>query len=160
MTVTPEMKQSKIQEFADLLKQRENAVQKMSFNLDLNSYEQDLINSPYEDWLRISAMLNSAEIQDNIYNDFLENPTHYTILENEIVFDEQWEEKATLKEQERIAKLHITKQDFYLYICKPVGITYEVLLAKIVEVGMQAEWDLCNHVYYGCLLYTSPSPRD
>lgn len=49
------------------------------------------------------------------------------------------------------AKLHITKLDFYNNICKPADISYSALVAKIEELNMTAEWDLCNHVYYGVI---------
>lgn len=49
------------------------------------------------------------------------------------------------------AKLHITKLDFYNNICKPADISYSALVAKIEELNMIAEWDLCNHVYYGVI---------
>ena len=49
------------------------------------------------------------------------------------------------------AKLHITKLDFYNNICKPADISYSSLVAKIEELNMTAEWDLCNHVYYGII---------
>ena len=46
--------------------------------------------------------------------------------------------------------LHMTKQDFFNYVCKPYGITY----AKLGEViasndDLKAAWELCNHVYRG-----------
>lgn len=58
-------------------------------------------------------------------------------------------EKAK-KEAERIAKLHMTKYDFFTYICKPYGITYDALMA-VVESNddIKAAWNLCNHVYRG-----------
>ena len=49
------------------------------------------------------------------------------------------------------AELHITKLDFYNNFCKPAGISYNELVAKIQELDMQAEWELCNHVYYGVI---------
>lgn len=63
----------------------------------------------------------------------------------------KFEEEKELAEQERIAKLHITKRDFYYAFCKPIGITYEQLETKIAELGMDADWDYCNHVYYGVI---------
>ena len=149
--VTPEAKQSKIQEFADLLRQRDNAVQKKGLGLELSEYETDLINSPYQDWLRISTMLETAEIEDSIYDDFLANPTHYKITDGVIVYNSNWETEAQAAELERIGKLHITKQDFYTYICVPANISYDTLKAKIAELNMQPQWELCNHVYYGVI---------
>lgn len=93
-TVQMETKQAKIQEFADLLKQRINAVEKQNLNLDLSEYETALIKSPYKDWLRISTMLKSADIEKNIYNDFLVNPSRYKIVDDIIVYNENWQAEA------------------------------------------------------------------
>jgi len=134
-----------------LLKQRNNAVEKQNLNVDLTEYETALINSPYKDWLRISAMLKSADIEENIYDDFLINPTHYKVDNETIIYNDNWETEAEETEQARISKLHITKRDFYTYLCKPAGIDYDTLKAKIEELGMQADWDLCNNVYYGVI---------
>lgn len=43
------------------------------------------------------------------------------------------------------------KQDFYTYICVPANISYDTLKAKIAELNMQPQWELCNHVYYGVI---------
>ena len=61
------------------------------------------------------------------------------------------EQAEELEEQERIANLHITKLDFYTNLCLPASISYATLSEKISELGMQAQWDLCNHVYYGVI---------
>ena len=96
-------------------------------------------------------MLETAEIDDSIYDDFLAYPTHYKITDGVIVYNENWQEEAQAAELERMGKLHITKQDFYTYICVPAGISYDVLNAKIKELNMQPQWELCNHVYYGVI---------
>ena len=76
----------------------------------------------------------------------LSNEFRFPILDTE-------EYKVAIKNKldEINSMLHITKLDFYENFCKPVGISYKDLLAKIVELDMQAEWDLCNHVYYGVI---------
>ena len=94
-------------------------------------------------------MLETAEIDDSIYDDFLAYSTHYKITDGVIVYNENWQEEAQAAELERIGKLHI--QDFYTYICVPAGISYDTLNAKIAELNMQPQWELCNHVYYGVI---------
>lgn len=49
------------------------------------------------------------------------------------------------------AQLHITKLDFFTYLCQPAGISYNTLIAKVSELGMDAQWNLCNHIYYGVI---------
>lgn len=58
--------------------------------------------------------------------------------------------KAELAEEIRVAKLNMTKLDFYKYVVKPNGIDYEQLKEIIQsDSDMQAEWDLCERVYRG-----------
>lgn len=88
-----------------------------------------------------------------------DTPTKYVY--DEVVLPEEFRfpildvEEYKLAIQEKLnelnAKLHITKLDFYKLFCEPVGITYDALLEKITELNMKAEWELCNHVYYGVI---------
>lgn len=137
-TVTMETKQSKILELSNLISQYDNG-------------ERENINSSeYPQWQVISDMLKRAEISEDIYSDFLQNPTHYNVIDNEIVYNENWQAEAEQKEQERIAMLHITKQDFFEYVVKPHGISYPQLLQIVnSDEDLAASWDLCNHVYRG-----------
>lgn len=78
-----------------------------------------------------------------------------TVLSDDFRFQilDTEEYKAAIKNKinEINAELHITKLDFYNNFCKPAGISYNELVAKIEELNMQAEWELCNHVYYGVI---------
>jgi len=78
-----------------------------------------------------------------------------TILSNDFRFDildtDEYKQAIQNKLDEIYSQYHITKLDFYNLFCKPANITYETLVAKIEELGMQAEWNLCNHVYYGVI---------
>lgn len=117
-----------------------------------NAGVRDTINADeYPQWMLMYEMLSNADIDDSIFDDFVENPTHYKVADGDVVYNDNWQTEAATKEQERISKLHITKQDFYTYICVPAGITYDTLKAKIAELNMQPQWELCNHVYYGII---------
>lgn len=60
------------------------------------------------------------------------------------------EEEKELEEKERVAKLSMTKYDFYKYVCKPYGITYPTLLQFVnSNDDIAAAWDLCARVYRG-----------
>ena len=72
-------------------------------------------------------------------------------IENVEEYQQKLLERIEKEETEHNNDLHITKLDFYTNLCVPAGITYDVLSAKITELGMQAQWDLCNHVYYGVI---------
>lgn len=78
-----------------------------------------------------------------------------TVLSNDFRFNilDMEEYKAAIQEKlnQIYSQYHITKLDFYNLFCKPVGISYEMLVKKISELNMQAEWELCNHVYYGVI---------
>lgn len=78
-----------------------------------------------------------------------------TVLSNEFRFDildtEEYKAAIQNKIDEINAELHITKLDFYSNFCKPIGITYEMLMEKVAECNMKAEWEFCNHVYYGVI---------
>lgn len=58
------------------------------------------------------------------------------------------EQKAL--EDERIAKLNMTKLDFYYNVLKPNGITYQEV-EQIVSASdeLRANWELCKDVYRG-----------
>lgn len=134
-----ERKQSKIIELQNLIAQY-NAGERVNINA-----------AEYPVWVKIVEMLTKADIEESIFDDFIAAPTHYKVIDNQIVFNENWQLEEEQAELYRIANLHITKQDFYLQLCKPAGIDYDTLLAKIIELNMRAEWELCNHVYYGVI---------
>ena len=139
MLVAEETKQSKIAELTNLIGQY-NAGERENIDAD-----------KYSVWVDSLAKLKIADIQETIYEDFLVFPTHYTVDNGEIILNPNWQAEEKEAELKRIANLHITKQDFYNYLCKPAGITYKELLGAVEQVDMQAEWDLCNHVYYGII---------
>ena len=86
------------------------------------------------------------------YEDYIENPLKYTFdkISGEIEKNPFYIEQKELEEKERIAKLSMTKYDFFKYVCAPYGVTY----AKLNEfVGssdeVAAAWNLCAKVYRG-----------
>lgn len=68
-----------------------------------------------------------------------------------ILDTEEFKEAIKRKIAEINSQLHITKLDFFNNFCKPAGITFDMLEAKIAELGMKADWNYCNHVYYGAI---------
>jgi hypothetical protein len=138
MNLTEEEKQSKIMELSNLISQYDSGVR------------ETLNKDSYSLWVKIVAMLKQAEISAELYEDFILNPTHYLIQNGEIILNENWEQEEIQAEQERIAKLRITKRDFYLYVLKPFEISYAQLLQIIgTDEELQAAWDLCAYVYRG-----------
>lgn len=132
-------KQSKIAELQNLIAQYD-AGERKNINAD-----------EYPAWVKILDLLKQGEITEDIFEDFIANPTHYKVEDGNIIYNDNWQLEAEQAELYRIANLHITKQDFYLQLCKPAGITFDMLEAKIAELNMKAEWNYCNHVYYGVI---------
>ena len=74
-----EKKQAKIFELQNLIAQ-------------YNSGERVNIKAAeYPVWVQILNMLNQADIEENIFDDFLAHPSHYKIEDNKIIFNENWE---------------------------------------------------------------------
>ena len=94
-------------------------------------------------------ILTSDEI-DNIVN---QTDKIAFVVDGSVVLKDKAEleaEEARIKEAKRIAMLHMTKQDFFNYVCKPYGVTYSQLEAIVAgNDDLRAAWNLCNHVYRG-----------
>lgn len=111
-----------------------------------------------DDFFAVSVITTIGEITDGylvsneIAQEIMKNPMRFKISGNKIVkkTDEEYNAELNLKEKEEIAKLHMTKLDFYKYILKPNGIDYSTLL-EILDSNeeLQAAWDLCRDVYRG-----------
>ena len=101
-----------------------------------------LVPDPY-------IILTTDEI-DNIVN---QTDKIAFVVDGSVVLKDKAEleaEEARIKEAKRIAMLHMTKQDFFNYVCKPYGITYSQLEAIVAgNDDLRAAWNLCNHVYRG-----------
>ena len=60
------------------------------------------------------------------------------------------EEQKEIEEKERVAKLSMTKYDFFKYVCSPYGITYAKLTEFVTSSDeVAAAWNLCARVYRG-----------
>lgn len=94
-------------------------------------------------------ILTTDEI-DNIVN---QTDKVAFVVDGSVVLKDRAEleaEEARIKEAKRIALLHMTKQDFFNYVCKPYGVTYSQLEAIVAgNDDLRAAWNLCNHVYRG-----------
>lgn len=103
-------------------------------------------------YYRKNIVEEQVENNGEIYTKFVYDEV---VLSNDFRFDILDTEEYKTAIQEKInqlnGQLHITKLDFYNNFCKPVGITPEILESKIAELGMAAEWNYCNHVYYGVI---------
>lgn len=130
-----ETKQSKLCELNNLIAQYNNG-------------ETENINSDeYPLWVEIVGMLKTNDIDDSIYDDFLVNPDHYKVVDDEIVYNSDWEEEAAEAEAERIANLTMTPLDFINFLVDS-GLTLEQIntyLEANLSVKMQLTY--CNNVY-------------
>ena len=143
--VDDETKQSKVSELSNLIYQYENRESK-PLTWDEPSAE------TVEGWKRIVTFLGDSanNIDASIYEAFLAEPQKYIVVDNKIVLNENYDAEQAAKEQERIAKLHMTKYDFFKYVLEPNGITFAALQEVLAtNDALNAAFTLCNHVYRG-----------
>ena len=91
--------------------------------------------------------LNAVNIE--ISKDEYDNFEKYTIINGQIVIDENYEAKQQAKEREQINNLTVTKRVFALAL-QDLGVTYSQL-KQVIATNEQAqlEWDLCVELQRG-----------
>jgi len=144
--IDEETKLSKVDEFSNLVYQYEN---RKSKPLTWDEPSEETVNG----WKRIIEFLSipAVTIDSSIYEAFLAEPQKYIVTEdNKIILNENYDAEQAAKEQERIAKLHMTKYDFFKYVLEPNGITF-ANLQEVLQTNdaLNAAFSLCNHVYRG-----------
>lgn len=90
--ITEEKKQGKILELTNLISQYDSGERE-----SLNAEE-------YDSWVLISSMLKKASISEVFYEDFLKFPTHYKIIDGEIIFNDNWEEEELKAKEDAFNK--------------------------------------------------------
>lgn len=81
---------------------------------------------------------------------------YFIIVDGELVVNPNYEEDKRREEEQGWQLWHMTKYDFFKYVCTPYGITYSALneiLATSDEIA--AAWNLCAYVYLGDGLLTN-----
>lgn len=79
-----------------------------------------------------------------------EDPIYYIIENGRLIKNPDYEEEKAKQEAERIAKLSITKYDFYKLICQPAGLGYQQVMALVnSNDDIAAAWNFCERVYRG-----------
>ena len=108
-----------------------------------------------DDTLSKKGVYYRKDIEEVTEDDVTKYVYKEVVLSNDFRFNikdvDEYVQAIKDKIDEINSELHITKLDFYTNLCLPASISYETLSAKIAELGMQAQWDLCNHVYYGVI---------
>lgn len=95
---------------------------------------------------------NNIQVSKLTYDDYILNPNKYYIEAGELKSKstEELQEEERLKELERLAKLSMTKYDFFKYVCQPAGISYQQLMSIVNSNDeMAAAWNLCSAIYRG-----------
>ena len=96
------------------------------------------------------ASITSIEVSDEIYLDWKFGEEKYIYSNGNVILNPAWETIQQNKEKERIAKLSITKYDFYKLVCKPNGFDYKQVMALInSDDDIAAAWNFCERVYRG-----------
>lgn len=79
-----------------------------------------------------------------------EDPIYYVVQDGELVKNPDYEEIKAQQEAERIARLSITKYDFYKAICQPNGLGYQQVMTLVNSNDeIAAAWHFCERVYRG-----------
>lgn len=81
----------------------------------------------------------------------IQNDPIYYIIDNErLIKNPDYEEEKSRQEAEKIAKLSITKYDFYKLICQPAGLGYQQVMALVnSNDDIAAAWNFCERIYRG-----------
>lgn len=91
-------------------------------------------------------ILITEQEAETIKND----PYWYIVQDGELVKNPNYDEDVEKARKERIAKLGMTKYDFYKYVCLPNDITYTMLMQMVMtNEEIAAAWNLCGHVFRG-----------
>ena len=92
------------------------------------------------------------ELDADLYNldESVETDDEY-VLEGEeyVIKDAAWEERERQREQERIAKLSLTKREVFLALFRDKGITPEQLKAQITDPEALIEFDYATEYFRG-----------
>jgi hypothetical protein len=79
-----------------------------------------------------------------------EDPIYYIVDNGRLIKNPNYEEEKAKQEAEIIAKLSITKYDFYKLICQPAGLGYQQVMALVnSNDDIAAAWNFCERVYRG-----------
>ena len=97
--------------------------------------------------------LNENIINIPITKEIFDNIKAYNYIDGEIVFNENYakeqEELTKNKEQERIAKLSLTKREIFLALYKDKGLKPEDIRNQITDTEALIEFDYANSYYRG-----------
>jgi hypothetical protein len=75
---------------------------------------------------------------------------YYIVQDGELVVNPNYEKDKEKARKERIAKLGMTKYDFFKYVCQPYDIDYQTLITVVNSNDeIAAAWNLCGHVFRG-----------
>ena len=73
----------------------------------------------------------------------------YIVVDNKLVINENYEQEQALKEQERIAKLKLTKREVFLGLFQAKGVTPDMIKAQITDPQALIEFEYANDYYRG-----------
>ena len=99
-----------------------------------------------------------SPIDKVLYNlDRIEETEKEYVLDGEeyVLRNEAWEEKQAQQEEERIAKLKLTKREVFLALYKDCGITPQQIKSGITDEEALIEFEYANEYYRGNPLITT-----
>lgn len=116
----------------------------------------NILIKPYtnEEYAKFANEANSENKRIELNGEKAYALSKWEILGSEGIIDisktPEYIEEEAQKEAERVARLKMTKLDFFKYVVAPTGTTYAQLIEAVGSNDLlKATWDLCNHVYRG-----------
>lgn len=89
------------------------------------------------------------EVNDELYEDYKNNPLKYIFEDGQIILNPQFEEQLVQEEREKLDALSLTKREVFLALYKDKGITPEQLRAQLEDTEAQIEFDYANSYFRG-----------
>lgn len=89
------------------------------------------------------------EVNDELYEDYKNNPLKYIFEDGQIILNPQFEELLAQEEREKLDGLSLTKREVFLALYKDKGITPEQLRAQLEDTEAQIEFDYANSYFRG-----------
>ena len=91
----------------------------------------------------------NLEVDESLYNAYVENTDMYTWDGLEVVIDPEYEAKQAQKEAERIANLKLTKREVFLALYEDSGITPDFIKSNLSNPQALIEFEYANEYYRG-----------
>lgn len=98
---------------------------------------------------QLTEGVENIEVNEEIYNAYIEFPDKYIYSDGKIVENPNYEEVQAQAERNRLDMLSLTKREVFLALYKDKGLTPEQLRTQISDPEALIEFDFANDYYRG-----------